>query len=157
MFLFGYRAIPGPSLLCSLRIYFQTSPRLRLLSPSILPPSFLPSLSPSSLSALPAASLYSPRPNILYTEGFALDEFSAGKWGLRPFLPHQGSHKIGLILDAGMEEDMRLRHMQVADGARAALGVDVGGVVVTEEPMEVGLGVMPGGDHGGRWASREPC
>lgn len=110
----------------------------------------LPSISLPSLSVLTAASLYSPRPNILYTEGFALDEFCAGMWGLRPFLPQQGSHKIGLILDAGMEEDMRLRHVQVADGARAALGVDVGAVVVTEEPMEVGLGLMPGGGSWGK-------
>jgi len=49
-----------------------------------------------------------------------------------------------------MEEEMRLRHIQVAEGARATLGIDVGGVVVTEEPMEVGLGVMPGGGSWGK-------
>lgn len=96
------------------------------------------------------ASLYAPRPNILYTEGFALDEFAGGRWGLRPFLPYQGSHKIGVVLDVGMEEEMRLRHLQVVEGARATLGIDVGAVAVTEEPMEVGLGLMPGGGSWGK-------
>ena len=104
------------------------------------------------------AALYAPQDNILYTEGYALDEFAAGKWGtsssfllpqtlrlphppthpptqlihppthlspqkgLAPFLPGRGGHRIGLVLDKAMEEDMRLRHLQVADGMRATLG-----------------------------------
>ena len=30
------------------------------------------------------AQLYWPAPELLYTEGYALDEFAAGRWGLRP-------------------------------------------------------------------------
>jgi hypothetical protein len=87
------------------------------------------------------ASLYWPQPNLLYTEGYALDQFAAGRcavfaqqgpvsparlpaphqcvvcrWGLRPL--RHGGHRIGLVLDRAMEEDMRTRHLQVADGAR---------------------------------------
>lgn len=58
------------------------------------------------------ASLYWPQDNILYTEGYALDEFAAGRWGLRP-LKGGGGHRIGLVLDKAMEEEMRLRHLQV--------------------------------------------
>ena len=59
------------------------------------------------------ASLYWPQDNILYTEGYALDEFAGGRWGLRPFAGGSGGHRIGLVLDRAMEEDMRLRHLQV--------------------------------------------
>lgn len=31
-------------------------------------------------------------------------------------------HKIGLILDKGIEESLKLRHIQVADAMRASLG-----------------------------------
>jgi hypothetical protein len=48
---------------------------------------------------------------MLYTEGFALDQWAAGRWGLQPLA--SGGHRIGLILDRGMEDDMRLRHIQV--------------------------------------------
>jgi len=51
---------------------------------------------------------------VLYTEGYAVDAFCRGEWGLLPFeRGGRGGHKIGLILDGGMEEDMRTRHLQV--------------------------------------------
>ncbi len=65
------------------------------------------------------ASLYWPQDNILYTEGFALDEFAGGRWGLRPFAAGRGGHRVGLVLDRAMEEDMRLRHLQVRTGVLA--------------------------------------
>lgn len=62
------------------------------------------------------ASLYWPDSRVLYTEGFALDEFARGRLGLLPFdQGGRGGHCIGLILDAAMEEDMRLRHIQVIE------------------------------------------
>lgn len=62
------------------------------------------------------ASLYWPQDNILYTEGYALDEFAGGRWGLRPFARGRGGHRVGLVLDKAMEEEMRLRHLQVGVG-----------------------------------------
>ena len=41
------------------------------------------------------AQLYWPAPELLYTEGYALDEFAAGRWGLWP-----ASQRVGLLLDA---------------------------------------------------------
>lgn len=50
--------------------------------------------------------------------------------------------QVGLVLDAGIEEDLRLRHLQVADAARASLGLPVMEYVVTDTPLEVALFVF---------------
>lgn len=62
------------------------------------------------------ASMYWPMKNVLYVEGYALDEFAAGRVGLRPF--HNGGHRIGLLLDKAIERDLRLRHLQGINSIR---------------------------------------
>ncbi|XGV99832.1 MAG: DUF3326 domain-containing protein [Leptolyngbya sp. BL-A-14] len=86
-------------------------------------------------NVLNGAQLYWPLPNTLYVEGYGLDQFAAGHWGLRPV--HQ--NRVGLILDQGIEPDLRLRHLQAADAARATLGLDLTEYVVTDTPLEVSL------------------
>lgn len=81
------------------------------------------------------AQLYWPLPNALYVEGYGLDQFAAGAWGLRPV--HQ--NPVGLVLDAGMEAELRLRHLQAADATRATLGLSLTEYVVTDEPLDVRL------------------
>ncbi len=81
------------------------------------------------------ASLYWPLPNVLYCEGYGLDRFAAGDWGLAPVR----ANRIGLLLDAGIEDDLRWRHLQVADAARATLGLEIGPVVTTSAPLGVSL------------------
>ncbi|PON98191.1 hypothetical protein TorRG33x02_060210 [Trema orientale] len=98
-------------------------------------------------NVLNAAMLYWPMPNALYVEGYALDRFAEGLWALQPV--HQNT--VGLVLDAGIEEDLRLRHLQVADAARASLGLNVVEYVVTDTPLEVEMWVDPkGGQSTGR-------
>lgn len=46
-----------------------------------------------------------------YVEGFALDEFASGRIVLAP--RKKRGHKIGLILDKGIEPELRVRHTQV--------------------------------------------
>jgi hypothetical protein len=46
---------------------------------------------------------------------------------------------VGLLLDAGIEEELRWRHLQVAEGCRASLGLEIGPVVTTEAPLDVTL------------------
>ena len=41
------------------------------------------------------------------------------------------------MLDSGIEEDLRLRHLHVADAARASLGLPVVEYIVTDAPLEV--------------------
>lgn len=86
-------------------------------------------------NVLNGAQLYWSMPNALYVEGFGLDQFAAGRWGLRPV--HQNA--VGLVLDQGIEEDLKLRHLQVADAARATLGLNLVDYVVTDEPLGVEL------------------
>ena len=81
------------------------------------------------------AQLYWPLPNALYVEGYGLDQFAAGRWGLRPV--HR--NRIGLLLDAAIERDLRWRHLQAADAARATLGLDLMDYGVTDAPLGVTL------------------
>lgn len=87
------------------------------------------------------AMLYAQNPALLYTEGFALDEFAAGNWGLRPAT----SQRVGLLLDAAIEPELRLRHLQAADAVRATLGVCVGAYTITDEPVGVDFELTPSG------------
>ncbi|VAH56169.1 unnamed protein product [Triticum turgidum subsp. durum] len=84
-------------------------------------------------NVLNAAMLYWPMPNTLYVEGYALDQFAEGAWALQPV--HQ--NKVGLVLDSGIEEELQLRHLQVADAARASLGLPVVEYTVTDAPLEI--------------------
>ncbi|MEG5054379.1 MULTISPECIES: DUF3326 domain-containing protein [unclassified Microcoleus] len=92
-------------------------------------------------NVLNGAQLYWPIPNALYVEGYALDKFAAGCWGLQPV--HQ--NRIGLILDAGIEPDLQLRHLQAADAARATLGLNITDWVLTDRPLQVELRISESG------------
>lgn len=92
-------------------------------------------------NVLNGAQLYWKLPNTLYVEGYGLDQFALGRWGLRPV--HQ--NRIGLVFDRGIEPDLRLRHLQAADATRATLGLDLTEYVVTDLPLEVSLQVAASG------------
>ena len=92
-------------------------------------------------NVLNGAQLYWPIPNALYVEGYALDKFAAGCWGLQPV--HQ--NRIGLILDSAIEPDLQLRHLQVADAARATLGLNITDCVLTDRPLQVELRISESG------------
>ncbi|WYL93755.1 MAG: DUF3326 domain-containing protein [Gloeotrichia echinulata IR180] len=92
-------------------------------------------------NVLNGASLYWNIPNSFYVEGFGLDKFAAGCWGLRPVR----SNKIGLLLDQGIEPELRLRHLQAADAARATLGLTITDYVITDAPLNVQLQIAPSG------------
>ena len=47
-----------------------------------------------------------------------------------------GREVCGLLFDRGIEEELKQRHLQVADGCLASLGLDVGPVRITEIPLE---------------------
>ncbi len=86
-------------------------------------------------NVLNGASLYWNLPNTFYVEGYGLDKFAAGCWGLRPVR----GNKIGLLLDQGIEPELRLRHLQAADAARATLGLNLTDYVITDAPLNVEL------------------
>lgn len=45
--------------------------------------------------------------------------------------------KVGLVLDAGIEDELQIRQLQVADAARASLGLPVVEYIVTDTPLKV--------------------
>ena len=119
-------------------------------------------------NVLNGAMLYWPMPNVLYVEGYALDEFAAGALALRRV--NKGGNKIGLLLDSGIEAPLRLRLMQVADAFRATLGITVHAACTTPRPMgiEAYLSTASGASwgsvrdpeallEGGRWLVGQGC
>lgn len=86
-------------------------------------------------NVLNGAQLYWSLPNALYVEGYGLDQFAAGQWGLRPV--HH--NRIGVVLDQGIEPELRLRHLQAVDAARATLGLEFTEYVITDRPLAVEL------------------
>ena len=94
------------------------------------------------------AALYWRDPRIHYVEGYGLDRFAVGTWSLRPVR----QQRIGLLLDAGIEPELRERHLQVAEGCRATLGLEIGPVLTTEVPLGVHLEL---GASGISWGTLE--
>ena len=94
------------------------------------------------------AALYWSDRRIHYVEGWALDRFAAGELALAPV----AGRRVGLLLDAGIEPELRARQLQAAEACRATLGLSIGPVVTTELPLGVGLSLGPSGSS---WGSLE--
>jgi hypothetical protein len=92
-----------------------------------------------------AASLYWNDRRIHYVEGWSLNRFAAGELGLAPVR----SQRLGLLFDAGLEPELRLRHLQVADACRASLGLTIGPVLDSDAPLGVSLRLGPSGSSWG--------
>ncbi len=71
--------------------------------------------------------------NALYVEGYGLDQFMQGHWGLAP-VRH---NKIGVVFDAGIKADMLTLHINTLNAVRSVYGVDIIGYVQTEHPVEI--------------------
>ena len=97
-------------------------------------------------NVLNAASLYWSDPRIQYVEGWALNRFACGDLALAT----GRRQRVGLVLDAAIEEPLRLRHLQVAQACGASLGLAIGPVVSTDEPLGVGLAW---GNSGASWGT----
>ena len=97
-------------------------------------------------NVLNGAQLYWPMENALYVEGYGLDQFAAGNWALE----NVHRNRIGVVFDAGIEPELRLRHLQVMDAARATLGLELTDYVVTDQALEVTLKTA---DSGSSWGT----
>jgi hypothetical protein len=91
------------------------------------------------------AALYWSDRRIHYVEGWALDRFAAAELALAPV----AGRRVGLLLDAGIEPELRARQLQAAEACRATLGLSIGPVVTTELPLGVGLSLGPSGSSWG--------
>ena len=97
-------------------------------------------------NVLNGAQLYWSMDQTYYVEGYGLDRFAAHDWGLRPVK----QNKVGLLLDCGIEPELRLRHLQAADATRATLGLNLTDYVLTDAPLEVELRTA---DSGASWGT----
>lgn len=95
-----------------------------------------------------AASLYWSDRRIHYVEGWALDRFAAGELALAP----RASQRVGVLLDAGIEPELLLRHQQVIEACRASLGLRIGPVLQSDSPLGVQLSLS---ESGSSWGSLE--
>lgn len=97
-------------------------------------------------NVLNGAQLYWSLDNVYYVEGYGLDRFAAGEWGLKPVR----QNKVSLLLDRAIEPELRLRHLQAADATRATLGLSLTDYVVTDAPLGVELRIA---DSGASWGT----
>jgi len=95
-------------------------------------------------NVLNGAALYWSDPRLHYVEGWALNRFARGELALAPVR----QQRVGLLLDAAIEPELRLRHLQVADACRASLGLSIGPVVITDQAVDVRLSR---GQSGASW------
>ena len=95
------------------------------------------------------AALYWSDPRLHYVEGWALDRFASGALALAPVR----QQRLGLLLDAAIEPELQLRHLQVAEACRATLGLAIGPVVTTDEAVGVSLCAGPSGVSWGQLAA----
>ena len=70
---------------------------------------------------------------IFYVEGYSLDRFAKAEIGLKKV----NQQKIGIIFDKKIENEILLRHLQVADACTATLGIDISSYVITDEPVGI--------------------
>lgn len=72
-------------------------------------------------------------PQMLYTEGFALDEFFSEKIALRP----TQNNKIGVIFDKSIPKNVLNVHINTINAVKTVYGVDIIGYEITKEPVGV--------------------
>ncbi|MDX2271939.1 MAG: DUF3326 domain-containing protein [Cyanobacteriota bacterium] len=97
-------------------------------------------------NVLNGASLFWPLPNTLYVEGYGLDQFCQGAWGLR----RVRQNRLGVVVDSAIEADLWLRQQQVIQAAQATLGLTIHACQTTDQPLQISLGQAPSGASYGR-------
>lgn len=79
--------------------------------------------------------------NALYVEGYGLDQFMQGRWGLQPVR----ANRVGVVFDAGIPEDMRILHINTLNAVKTVYGVDIIGYTLTESPVDIICSVTDSG------------
>ncbi|MDD3419730.1 MAG: DUF3326 domain-containing protein [Candidatus Gastranaerophilales bacterium] len=72
-------------------------------------------------------------PQMLYTEGFALDEFFLGKIALRP----TQNNKIGVIFDKSIPKNILNIHINTINAVKTVYGADIIAYEITKEPVGI--------------------
>ena len=97
--------------------------------------------------------------NMLYTEGFAFDEFFAGNISLDPLCGDSFSqsneaslkyNKIGVIFDKAIPDEILNLHLNTIDAIKIVKGYDIPFFEITEKPVGVSLSIDDTGISTGR-------
>ena len=81
-------------------------------------------------------------PNMLYTEGYSLDEFFKGNLNL---LPVNRKNKIGVIFDKSIPDGILNVHINTINAVKTIYGCDITGYDITEEDCGVEFSVDSSG------------
>lgn len=79
--------------------------------------------------------------NMLYVEGYSLDEFFKGKLNLIP----SNNNKIGVIFDKSIPQNVLNVHINTINAVKTVYGVNIAGVEITKENVGVEFFI----DHSG--------
>ncbi|MBI2995331.1 MAG: DUF3326 domain-containing protein [Candidatus Melainabacteria bacterium] len=79
--------------------------------------------------------------NIIYLEGFLLDQFLLGKFSLIP----NKKNKIGVIFDSGINDERLNYEINVLNALRAFYGCEIKYWTLTDKPLEVSVEIN---EHG---------
>lgn len=96
-------------------------------------------------NVLNGACLCWPMAHVSYVEGYGLDRFCRGDWGLQP----ARQNRVAVLMDAGIEPDLQQRHIHVMQAAQATLGLEILTWAVTQEPLGISVDVSPSGSSQG--------
>ena len=84
-------------------------------------------------NAINAACFSGITENMLYVEGYSLDEFFRGRLNLVP----KTGNKIGIIFDKSISEKVLNVHINTINAVKTVYGIDVIGYEITNEPVGV--------------------
>lgn len=83
--------------------------------------------------------------NMLYVEGYSLDEFFKGNINLAPSY----NNKVGVVFDSAIPQDVLNIHINTINAVKTVYGVDVIGYELTEQPVGVTFSLGPSGVSAG--------
>ena len=83
--------------------------------------------------------------NMLYVEGYSLDEFFKGNLKLKP----SKHNKIGILFDKSIPQDVMNVHINTVNAVKCIYGVNIGATAVTEEDVGVEFKIYESGISSG--------
>ncbi|MDX1919210.1 MAG: DUF3326 domain-containing protein [Candidatus Caenarcaniphilales bacterium] len=90
-------------------------------------------------------------PNMLYVEGYILDQFMKGLVGLR----RSTNNKIGIIFDKKIPPEQLWREKQVIEAAQTIWGLNVCAYETTDEPLKAEIEILEGNISSGNLKNPE--
>lgn len=85
--------------------------------------------------------------NVLYVEGYGLDQIFRGHWALQPCRRY---NHVGIIWDSGIPNPMKILHENTIEAVKTTYGVNVVGLQETTAPVSLRLETQNSGRSAGQ-------